>query len=274
MIHLKELTVAEKRKSYAKYYYKGESVLSAEKLSLIEQPISADQALPIDKLNDLLDPGYMEVETGWCCLPNGAAYVANHTKMPGVTVDMVNWWFGWHSLDNLRYKIWWPRGHYSISIAEKDRKTILNPNTLPTQRFQGMTHHVVEDAGSGKEDILISFLTPKDAGFDMDRFTAPHVGTLIAANGLSSPVHAPSDTPKAPGFMLHFVREIPGGVEFRSRFWMGYQMIDGVPTLRLPPDIEIPTTVPQGLLKHNICEYTNLAAFLPQLYREQQGLIK
>lgn len=274
MFHLNELTIEEQEKAYSKYYYQAYSVPLAEKLALIEQPIATEQALPIEQLNDLLDVGYMGAETGWCCLPNGAAYVANHTKMPGVTVDMVNWWFAWHSLENLRYKLWWPQGHYSISITEKDRQKVLDPSFLPTQKFQGITHHVVEDTGGGKEDIFISFLPPVDAGFNMDRFKAPYVGTVVAANGISSPVNAPTDAPKAPAFMMHFVREIPGGVEFRSRFWIGYQMVGRKPKFLLPSHIKIPAFVPQGLVQHNIYEYTNLAAFLPQLYQEQKGMIE
>ena len=43
-----------------------------------------------ENINDLLDPGYLEVEAGWCVLPNGAGYLANMVKMPGVSVDMIN----------------------------------------------------------------------------------------------------------------------------------------------------------------------------------------
>lgn len=265
------LTEEEKEKAYSKYYYRAHAVPSIEKIALLKQPIESRQALPIERLNDLLHPGYREVETGWCVLPCGGAYVANHTFMPDVTIDMVNWWFAWHSLESLRYKIWWPQGHYSISIGAKDRKKVLNPSTPPTQRFQGITHHVVEDTGNGLEDIFINFLTPENAGFAVERCRPPYVGTIIAANGLSSVINAPNNTPKSPAFMLHFVREIPGGVEFRSRFWMGYHMIEKQPKLLLPSHIKVPAFVPQGLAMHNVSEYTNLASFLPQLFHEQQG---
>jgi len=274
MSKVNDLTVEEREKVYSKYYDRVHALPAAEKIALLKQPIAPEQALPIEKLNDLLNPGYLEVETGWCVLPSGAAYVANHTIMPNVTIDMVNWWFAWHSLESLRYKIWWPQGHYSISIGAEDRRKILSNGTSPAQKFQGITHHVVEDTGNGPEDILISFLTPENAGFAMERCKAPYVGTIVAGNGLSSAVGAPANIPKAPAFMLHFIREIEGGVEFRSRFWIGYQMIEKQPKLLLPPYIKIPAVIPQGLALHNIYEYTNLASFLPQLYHEQQGRIE
>jgi phloretin hydrolase len=55
-----------------------------------------------------------------------------NNKMPGVTVDMLDWWFAWHSLAGMHYGIWYPPGHFGISISEKDRKKVLDPN-LPVK---------------------------------------------------------------------------------------------------------------------------------------------
>jgi len=268
-----ELTAEEKQKSYAKYFYREPAAPDAALLAKIEKPINPAQAMLPENINDLLNQGYMEIEAGWCILPNGAGFAANHTKMPGVTVEMINWWFAWHALEDMRYKIWWPAGHFSATVSQEDRAKILDAKRPLTQKFQGITHHVVEDVGVGKEDIFISFLTAEDMGFDMNRFKAPNVGTLVAANGVSSPLGAPQGTPKAPAIMCHFVREIPGGVEFRTRFWMGYHMVDKKPKLLLPPGIKIPDIAPKSLATHNVLEYTNLASFLPEIYAEQKGII-
>jgi hypothetical protein len=74
-----------------------------------------------------------------------------------------------------------------------------------------------------------------------------------------------------PVFMMHFIREIPGGIEFRSRFWMGYQVTDRKPRLLLPEGFSVPEVFPHGGAVHNVHEYTNLAVILPQLYKEQNG---
>lgn len=269
----RDLTPEEKAKPYAKYFYAPPAPPDPGLLENMKAPIDAAKALPIERINDLLNPGYMEVETGYCVMPDGSAYVAAHTKMPGVTVDMIHWWFAWHSLEDLRYKIWWPKGHYAISISEEARQKVLNPNLPLTQKFQGITHHVVEDVGAGPEDIYISFLSPEEMGFDMGRFVAPNVATVIGANGLSAPVGSPPDAPKAPAVMCHFVREIPGGVEFRTRFWLGYHIIDRRPRLLLPPGVKLPEMIPKGLGVHCLLEYANLRAILPKLYEEQRGVI-
>ena len=267
---INQLSPEERLKPYAKYFYVPPASPAADKLALMESPLDPVQALPIEKMNDLLNPGYMQAETGWCILPNGAAYVANATAMPGVTVEMVNWWFAWHAIESLRYKIWFPRDHYGISISDEDRAKVLDPRLPLVEKFQGLTHHVVEDIGGGADDITIHFLTPEDAGFDMSRFKPPYIATLIAANGLIRPRNAPAEIPPALAFMCHTVREIPGGVELRTRFWMGYQMIERKPRLMLPPGIRIPEFVPKGLAIHNAHEYTNLAALLPKIYEEQK----
>lgn len=272
-IDLRELTPEESAKPYAKYYYLEPAPPDAGMLELIQRgkPIDPAQALPIENINDLLTPGSLEVETGYCILPNGAGYAAVNTKMPGVTAEMINWWMAWHSLEDLRYKIWWPQGHFSVSVSDEDRPKVLDPGRSLTEKFQGITHHVLEDVGNGTESIFISFLTPEEMGFDMSRFKTPNVAALVAANGLASPAGAPADAPNVPAVMCHFIREIPGGIEYRTRFWMGYHMIGGKPKLLLPPGIKVPEAAPFGLAMHNVLEYSNLRAILPQIYAEQKG---
>lgn len=260
--------------SYAKYLDRKPAVPPESALAVMDNPINAEKALIPEKLNDLLNQGYFDIEAGWCVMPNGSAYVANLTKMPGVTVEMINWWFAWHALDPLRYKIWWPEGHYDISVSDEDKKKILDPDTPLVQKFQGIKHHVIEDIGGGASEIQIQFMTPEDFGFDMSAFKTPNVGTLIAGNGRVRPVKAPFFFPKSPAVMCHFVREIQDGIEFRTRFWIGYQIVNKRPKKKLPPFIKVPASVPKGLAIHNVYEYHNLASFLPQLYEEQKGIIE
>jgi hypothetical protein len=95
----KDLTPEEKAKPYSKYFYRKAAAPAPERIAAMDQPIDPSKALPIERISDLLNPGYGEVEAGWCVLPNGAGYVANHIPMPGVTVDMVTWWYAWHGLE-------------------------------------------------------------------------------------------------------------------------------------------------------------------------------
>ena len=276
MTDLAELTLEEQSRPYSKYYYIPPAAPDPGMLEQVlrDKPLDPDAALRLENISDLLSPGYLDSETGWCVFSNGAGYVSVHNRMPGVTVEMVNWWFAWHGLESLRYKLWWPKGHFAVSVSEKDRQKILDPNRPLVDKFQGITHHVVEDTGAGPEDIFISFLRPEEMGFDMERFKRPNVGTFVGGYGFSSPVGAPPEHPKQVATMCHFVREIEGGVEFRTRFWFGYHIIDGEPTLMLPPGVRVPEIFPYALTRHNIEEYCRLKAILPQIYQEQRGVVE
>lgn len=270
-----ELTLEEEKKPYAKYFHRDPAPPNPNALENMEEPMDPSKALPIENINDLLNPGYHEVEAGWCALPQGGLYIANLIQMPGVTVDMVNWWFWWHCLEDLRYKIWWPQSHFAISVSDRDRVIITDPKTPFTHRFQGRTHYVIEDVGGpSAEKIGISFMTPEDSGFDINRFKSPAVGTVAGGNGASKMLNPPEGLPimakgKAPAFMLHFIREIEGGIEFRTRFWLGYHVLNKKPHLCIPKGAMIPPFVAKGLAIHNVLEFSNLRSFLPEIYREQ-----
>ena len=271
----RQLTPEERAKPYAKYYDAPLAEFDSDLLAQLrpDAPIDPALALAPERINDLLDPGYHEVETGWCVLDNGAGYVAVNMKMPGVTVEMVDWWYAWHGLEDLRYMLWFPPGHLGIRVDDETRAKILDPSRSLAQKYQGLTHHVHEDVGGGPDNIDISFLTPEDLGFDMARFKPPAVATVVGGFGWQKAAGAPPDAPPAPAIMLHFVREIDGGVEYRTRFWMGYTMRDRKPVCLLPPEVKVPWQAPFGLSQHCVQEYSNLRAFLPSIFGEEGPLV-
>ncbi len=272
---MRELTVEEKAKPYSKYYFRPHAGASPELAQILKdhKPMDPGQAQPIEEMSDLLKPGYLPGETGYCTLPNGGAYVAVRHPMPGVTADMVNWWFAWHGLESLRYMLWSPQDHYAVDMTDEDRAKVLDPDRPLLLKFQGITHHVYEDIGGGADDLWISFMTPEDFGFDMDRWHTPNVATLVAANVLIKAAGAPEGAPMMPVAMCHFVRDLPqgGGVEFRTRFWMGWQIVDKKPQFTLAPGLKVPAAVPSGLFEHCILEYSNLRVLLPEIYAEMNG---
>ena len=82
------ITEEQRRLSYAKYYDQDMAPVPSDKLALLETPMDPAKALNIHDRNRLFDEGYMDVETGYCVMEDGSGYIANHTKMPGVTVEM------------------------------------------------------------------------------------------------------------------------------------------------------------------------------------------
>lgn len=215
--------------------------------------LSPDQALPIQRINDLFLDGYLPGEFGYTQLDDGTLFVANLMQMPGVTVEMMDWWFAWHGLKPIRYKLWDKDEHYDISTSDPKRRR--NPNIPLNQRYWDTVDCAVEENPiDGPHKVFIHFRNPVDIGFNsalLNQFS----GTIICAADKDAPV-----------VMCHFVRPIDGGVELRTRFWMGVSIVDGTPVRALPPHGRIPLEVGKNVLTHNNKEFSNLAAILPELY--------
>jgi hypothetical protein len=266
---LRPLRTDEEALSYSKYYQRPVAPPNPKLIEILNKgPMEPAKALPFERLNDLLDPGYHEVETGYCILENGAGYVAVNNVFPGCTVEMMQWWFAWHAAGpGLRYAIWFPPGHVTIAVNDSDRAKLLDPNVPLEEKSRNVDHFVVEDVGGGAEDIVISFLDPQTIGFDMGRFHKPNVAAVFGGFGIAE--QRQGRVGKSPSIMVHFCREIEGGVEFRTRFWMGYRINQGKGMCVLPPWVRLPIEAPMGLAYHNVMEYSNLASFLPQIYAEE-----
>lgn len=259
------LTPEERAKSYAAYYDLPMTAIPGEKLKVLAGGmIDPAKALDIRNRNDLFRPGYLDCEIGYCVMPDGTGFLANHTVMPGVTAEMIDWWFAWHALEDLRYKIWDPEDHF---YARADNRARVLDESLPMrERTQGVTHDVLEDIGGGADPLLISFAAPETLGYDGGKVGTECCSTLFVANG-ASPAGAKN---KMAAVMTHFVRDVEGGVELRSRFWIGYQIINGQPVKVVPEGAAVPEIAVKGLFAHNLKEFTHLAAILPSVYAEEK----
>jgi hypothetical protein len=237
----------------------------------MDMPCDPSKAIYPEQMNDLLNPGDLQVEIGWCNLPNGAGFIANRNLYKNITAGMIDWWFAWHPLEGLRYRIWYPPQHAGIALSPESRARILDPSIPIPEKNRGVTHYVTEDCNCGMENIEITFLSPRDFGFDMTRWKEPYVSTFVGGFGWSSPAAKAGHAIKAPSLMCHIFRQVPGGLEHRTRFWMGYRMSGSKPELVLPPGISVPAIAVQGLARHNVREFSNLGMLLPEIYAEFSG---
>lgn len=257
----------DRAKSYFKYYLKPLEPVPAEKLAAIHpEPGDWHDALDIHDRNDLFKPGYLPGEFGWWSMPDGTALIANKTFFPGVNGEMFDWWFAWHPIDRLRYAIWDPEDHYDVQL--QDREKALNMALSMRERHWGSVHYVWEDIGLGGVDMLkISFHRPGEMGYDESLVDTEHCSALVCAN---CTVYGRGVQPDVPVVMTHFLRPVEGGSELRSRFWFGWQIVDGKAVKSIPDGVAVPAAGPLALLRHNAAEFTNLAAILPQVYREEK----
>jgi hypothetical protein len=265
------LTQEEKDKPYAKYFYRTLARIPDNIMQAIQSgPMKPEDALPFERMNDLLQPGYHECETGYCFLPDNSCYVAVLTQMSAVTGEMLDWWFWWHALESLRYKIWYPGSH--VSNHSKDPKQLENRSLSSRERYWNNTQYPVEDVGIGLDMLSITFLPPADFGFDTSLFEQAQIATAICAR-VGSVAKKVLHTD-----MCHLVRSTADGVEMRSRFWIGRKInltmlseksfAHRLTSTKLIRKISIPGDTPAQMAHHCAQEYNNLAAILPELYRD------
>lgn len=257
----------DKSKSYYKYYNLEMAPAHDAFYDMVNKgQIDSALALKFEDRNDLFDPGYLDTEIGYCVMEDGTGFLANLTIMPGVTAEMFEWWFAWHGLDDLRYKIWNLEDHHKVEIVEKER--IKNNNLTYRERLWNTTYEITEDTGMGLDKIKINFKNPEDLGFNMSKIGTEDCSTIICGVG-----HVDKEGSKTsmPTVMTHFLREIEGGVELRTRVWIGWNVEDGREVKGLADETIISEDVPKNLLLHNIKEYSHLAQILPQIFEEEKN---
>lgn len=268
---LPPLTPQEEARPFAKYYYEAIKQPDPAYYALMEEPMDPARAFGPEEINRLLYPERLEnqeLEIGWCNLQNGAGFIANKVFYPGVTAEMIDWWFAWHPLEDLRYRIWYPPQHGGIMLSPMDRARILDPAVPNREKNWGVVHNVTENCDNGFENIDIAFRPPADMGFDMERFKKV-AATFAGGVGWAVTVDRNDYSITAPAIMCHIFYDAPGGLLHRTRFWMGYRMTEeGRPELCLPPGVKVPVEAVRGLARHNVKEFTRFGDFLPRIYGE------
>ena len=208
--------------------------------------------VPFAEKDRLIADDSLIYEVGYKRFPNGNYYCAMYCPMPGITLEMLQWWFWWHAKESARYRVWFPGEHFAISYARKDQDFFRQPKQPP---FRANTHFPIEKIGKIALPLKIAFETPEDFGFDprlMEEHNVPWVvnGHVGAVYGLVSHTE-----------MAHIFKVVDGTPVLISRFWIGE-------TLKLPliRKAMLNDDTARGMVTHCCIEYRNLAAILPTLY--------
>lgn len=176
-----------------------------------------------------------------------------YCPMPGITREMIDWWFWWHTQEDLRYQVWFPGSHSKNSYAKKDR-AYFEQKTQPL--FQPNSQFPMEEIGGISMPLRIDFVTPEQFGFSREAMEKGNIATIVcghvsAFGGLISHTE-----------MAHIFRQTEAGLFMCSRFWLGKTMN---PLLR---KLMMTEKMARGMAEHCCIEYRNLSEILPPLFHQ------
>ncbi|GGD82471.1 hypothetical protein GCM10011514_53180 [Emticicia aquatilis] len=230
--------------------------------TLVEKAIkkSSKNGLQLENVRDMHNKGYLDLENGYLLNNDGSIHVAVLTPMPNVSPEIWDWWFGWHSCEDSRYKLWHPKAHQSVVWADgRDEVAYVNRTSI-----------IEEYIGKKLEKAAIQFKSPLEFGFSDSQIADKAKVVYVCAR--VGYVDYPLDF----GWLVHQIRKTDGGAEMRSRFWMGGKFIairsdnflGKIVSKVLQKIVKLPEQQAKDLMTHCSEEMNHLAAILPDLYNE------
>ena len=212
---------------------------------------------PFENRNDVLRDGALQQEIGCRQFPDGSWLVSMTCPMPGITAEMIRWWFWWHPQDSLRYQVWFPGAHMSIGYHKKDRD-YFRQDTVPP--FQPNTHYPIEKIGGANLPLRIDFVTPEEFGFSAQLMKEGQIPQIVCGHVSAFRGLVPHTE------MAHIFRQTEDGLFLSSRFWIGKTLKN-----KLLRKVILTEETAKGMAEHCCIEYRNLARILPELYQDHCG---
>jgi len=251
--------------SYAQFWNPTMRATPSHALSALSNGAVESTLLPIKDIA-VKEITTSSTQNAFTITSDGSMHINLETHMPGVTPQMIDWWFGWHSDSPERYKLWHPKAHVHAQWQE------LPPSeTSGRARYVGFTSIVDEFIGTQMLRARIQFRAPKSIGLVDSSVEEGLDATAICARvGLD-------EIPVDMGFLAHHIEAVPGGSLMRSRFWIGPSYFSArnkffaplIPVLK--KIITLQEDDARDLLEHCAQEMNHLASFLPDLYRQESG---
>lgn len=253
-------------------------VAMVEALKWAPLPEKALFAPTREDLNRLFQQPYNLPVAGYGLLGNAESgrIICSFSRhfFPGATAQMLEWWFAWHMGHDERYALWSPYAHVQNRVPYPERLEDLAKTYAEKLYDPENPNQVVELTGDQLLNVTIHFRDPFALGLTQETWQQGGYG--FSASGWS-------DLPQSPGvpsgMMFHLGREVPGGLELISHYWLGTHR--GMTKLTgLAQQVEAalkqaPAVPEEALLQgafamsmHDMIEFTRLSQILPALYAE------
>lgn len=169
---------ADFKKPYAKYYNPVVAPISDSLVNgLTGSPWPSAFTYSAWEAHDYFTrPGYLELENGYSISENGTLMIAVRSEIPQVTGEHYDWWFGWHSVETARYKLWNPIAHqYSYRTPQSEDWA----NQTLAERYIGTTSYIDEFVGQDAAKLSIEFVQPESLGFNTTAWPEQGIETIV-----------------------------------------------------------------------------------------------
>jgi hypothetical protein len=195
---------------------------------------------------------------------DGRVLVTCTTELPGVSPNMIDWWFGWHLPSSARYRLWHPKAHVAARVRE-DRSHLPDDRA----RYTGNVSYVDEYIGKSLKKLAIEFVPPAEFGMASH---LPPGSTAVCAKTSDRIMGGEG------GRLIHLVLPTEWGAQMRSAFWLGEiehqwplldRLMGGVLNTRTVRQLLVPDQMVLDLLQHCGEEMQHLGKFLPRLFHDQ-----
>ncbi|KAK7511091.1 uncharacterized protein IWZ02DRAFT_494341 [Phyllosticta citriasiana] len=103
------------------------------------------------------------MENGHAISSNGTLMISVRSEIPQLTGEQYDWWFGWHSVETARYKLWNPIAH-QYSCCAPDHVDWANRSYA--ERYIGSTSYIDEYIGNDAAKLSIQCVEPSSLGFN------------------------------------------------------------------------------------------------------------
>jgi hypothetical protein len=95
---------------------------------------------------------------------------------------MYDWWFGWHTTESARYKLWNPVAHqYAYRKPDSEDWS----NKTYAERYWGMVSWIDEFVGNSAAKLSIEFIPPSELGVDTAKWAEAGIETMVIGKSSS-----------------------------------------------------------------------------------------
>ena len=236
---------------YQKYLAMENATIPADIAKKLKKP-GSNHITKFEDKNEILVHKELHKDIGYAQMDDGNYIISSCVELPGMTAEMVQWWFWWHPLEKERYMLWYPGEHFGISYPTKE-KSYFEQKKQPD--FKPNMQYPVERIGGMKLPLSINFVTPKQFGYDEKLMRENGVATIICGHVGAFKDLIPHTE------MSHICFQEENGLYMVNRFWMGQRAKNPVVRKFLLAD-----EIAKGMTEHCYIEYRNFAKKVPMLY--------